>query len=131
MIMQQRFLLDQMFDVAVLAGLREAGFDVLSVAGVGMSTADDAEIMQWAIENKRIIITLDEHFGDWSILPLDTHSGVIRLKVNPTTTVNSLNLLIPFLQNNTNRNFINHLVIVRQTAIRWKRTTDNNVSGLS
>jgi predicted nuclease of predicted toxin-antitoxin system len=122
--MQQRFLLDQMFDRAVLAGLRETGFDVLAVSEIGMATADDSEIMQWAILNERIIITLDDHFGDWSILPLDAHSGVIRLKVNPTTTANTLNLLLPFLKKHTNRSFINHLVIVRTTGIRWKCTVD-------
>ena len=120
--MPQRFLLDQMFDRAVLAGLREAGFDVLAVSEIGMSTADDAEIVQWAITNARVVITLDDHFGDWAILPLDTHSGVIRLKVNPTTTSNTLKLLLPFLNKYSDRNFSNHLVIVRSTGIRWIRT---------
>ncbi len=34
----------------------------------------------------RILLTLDEHFGDWVILPLKKHPGVIRIKVNPATT---------------------------------------------
>jgi predicted nuclease of predicted toxin-antitoxin system len=122
MTMSQRFLLDQMFDCAVHAGLREAGFDVLAVSEIGMSSADDAEILQWAITNARVVITLDDHFGDWAILPLDAHSGVIRLKVNPTTTTNTLNLLLPFLKKHQRRNFSNHLVIVRSTGIRWIRT---------
>ncbi|MEI6209585.1 MAG: DUF5615 family PIN-like protein [Desulfuromonadales bacterium] len=122
--MPQSFLLDQMFDRAVLAGLREAGFDVLAVSEIGMSTADDSGIMHWAIENKRTVITLDDHFGDWSILPLATHSGVIRLKVNPTTTVNTLDLLIPFLKKHIGKSFINYLVIVRSAGIRWISTAD-------
>ena len=124
MTMQHRFLLDQMFDRAVLAELCKAGFDVLAVSEIGMSTADDSEIMQWAITNERIIITLDDHFGDWSILPLSNHSGLIRLKVNPTTTANTLNLLIPFLKKHASRSFINYLVIIRPNGIRWKRTVD-------
>ncbi len=70
------------------------------------------------------MITLDEHFGDWSILPLSAHSGIIRLKVNPATTVNTLTLLVPFLSANVGRDFKNHLVIVRQSGIRWIRTSD-------
>lgn len=116
------FLLDQMFDHSVLKVLREEGYDVLAVSEVGMSTADDAEIMQWAISNNRIVVTLDDHFGDWSILPLSRHPGVIRLKINPTTSANTLNLLVPFLEKHRNRDFSNYLVIVRSTGIRWINT---------
>jgi hypothetical protein len=70
------------------------------------------------------IITLDDHFGDWSILPLAAHSGVVRLKVNPTTTTNTLDLLIPFLTGHNERDFKNHLIIVRQTGIRWIKTSE-------
>ena len=120
----QKFLLDQMFDRAVLNRLRELGYDVLAVSEIGMSTADDSEIVQWAIEHSRTVVTLDEHFGDWSVLPLATHSGVIRLKVNPTTSANTLGLLLPFLANHSDRNFSNHLVIVRHTGIRWISTEE-------
>lgn len=119
-----KILLDQMFDRGVLARLRELGYDVLAVSEIGMSTADDSEIVQWAIAHDRTVITLDEHFGDWSILPLSAHSGVIRLKVNPTTTTNTLNLLVPFLAANAERDFKNHLVIVRQSGVRWIKTSD-------
>ena len=64
---------------------------------VGQSRADDNEILQKAISEYRILVTLDEHFGDWVILPLSKHPGVIRLKINPATSENAMELLIPFL----------------------------------
>ena len=112
-----------MFDRSVRDVLREQGYDVIAVSEIDMATADDAEIMQWAIKNGRTVVTLDDHFGDWSILPLTNHPGVIRLKVNPTTSNNILNLLIPFLEQNSGRDFSNCLVIVRTTGIRWITTT--------
>jgi predicted nuclease of predicted toxin-antitoxin system len=118
----RQFLIDQMFDRLVIAALRGRGYDVVAVSELGMATADDAEIMLWAIENNRIVITLDEHFGDWSILPLSRHPGVIRLKVNPATTATSLSLLLPFLQCHAETDFSNRLVIVRENRIRWIRT---------
>jgi predicted nuclease of predicted toxin-antitoxin system len=124
MTMQHKFLLDQMFDRAVLNKLRELGYDVLAVSEIGMSTADDSEIVKWAITHSRTVVTLDEHFGDWSVLQLSTHPGVIRLKVNPTTSANTLSLLLSFLANNLERNFRNHLVIVRKTDVRWIKTAD-------
>jgi predicted nuclease of predicted toxin-antitoxin system len=54
--------------------------------------------LQKAITENRILVTLDEHFGDWVILPLSKHPGVIRLKINPTTSKNATNLLTPFLR---------------------------------
>ena len=34
----------------------------------------------------RILVTLDEYFGDGVISALSEHPGVIRLKINPTTS---------------------------------------------
>lgn len=116
------FLLDQMFDRIVRDRLLDLGYDVLAVSEIGMATADDAEIMQWATTNNRVIITLDDHFGDWSVLPLARHCGVIRLKINPTTTANTLDLLLPFLKHHAGSTFTNSLVIVRPTGIRWITT---------
>jgi predicted nuclease of predicted toxin-antitoxin system len=113
-----------MFDRLVVAALREEGYDVVAVSEIGMATADDAEIMQWAIQNCRTVITLDDHFGDWSVLPLSRHPGVIRLKVNPTTTTNTLVLLLPFLRRHQETDFDNRLVIVREQGIRWIKTAE-------
>jgi len=122
--MKPTFLLDQMFDRIVRNTMRENGYDVLAVSEIGMATADDAEIMEWAMANSRTVITLDDHFGDWAVLPLSSHPGVIRLKVNPTTTKNTLNLLLPFLKSHHDKNFSNSLVIVRASGIRWIATTE-------
>lgn len=118
------FLIDQMFDRLVVAALRNEGYDAVAVSEIGMATADDAEIMRWAIENNRTVITLDEHFGDWSVLPLSRHPGVIRLKVNPTTTETTLNLLLPFLRRHEKNEFGNCLFIVRKQGFRRIKTEE-------
>ncbi len=117
-----RLLLDQMLDDAVACALREIGHDVLRVSELGLACASDAEILQRAVENGRILITLDEHFGDWAVLPLSTHPGVIRIKADPTTTTCVLANLLPFLLKSADRDFNDHLVIVRPTGVRWVRT---------
>ncbi len=89
---------------------------------VGQARADDQRILQKAIAENRILVTLDEHFGDWVILPLSRHPGVIRLKVNPTTSNNILKLLIPFLRNYTSVQFKDHLVILSPERAKWVRT---------
>jgi predicted nuclease of predicted toxin-antitoxin system len=117
-----RLYLDQMFGLDVAATLRQEGHDVLRAAETGLSRADDAMILDKAIREERILVTLDEHFGDWVILPLRRHPGVIRVKVNPATTENVLSLLLPFLRLHSGLQFKDHLVILSAIRAKWVLT---------
>lgn len=117
-----RLYLDQMFGIDLAQYLRDEGYDVLRASQTGQSWADDQQILQKAISENRILITLDEHFGDWAVLPLSRHPGVIRLKVSPTTSENVQRLLIPFLRQHLPGQFQNRLVILSSTRVRWIHT---------
>jgi predicted nuclease of predicted toxin-antitoxin system len=114
-----RLYLDQMFELDVAQALIREGYDVIRASEIGQARADDQEILERAIEENRTLITLDEHFGDWVVLPLSRHPGVIRLKVNPTTSTNVLSLLLPFLRSQTPAQFINKLVILSPKRVKW------------
>ncbi len=98
----RRLLLDQMIDGEVAGTLQDEGYDVIRVSDIGMSRADDSEILKQAVRDNRILITLDEHFGDWCVLPLSQHPGVIRIKANPAVTRTILSVLLPFLASHQN-----------------------------
>lgn len=117
-----RLFLDQMFRVELAERLRAQGHDVVRAGEVGLSRADDADVLAQAIAQQRVLVTLDGHFGDWAILPLASHSGVIRVKVNPTTTENVLRVLTPLLSGRTEAQFQNQLVIASPGRARWIRT---------
>jgi len=114
-----RIYLDQMFRLEVAEALRAEGHDVVRASEVGQARADDQQILKTAISENRILVTLDEHFGDWVILPLRKHPGVLRLKVNPTTSKNVMNLLVPFLRLHSSDEFKNHLVILSSSRSKW------------
>ena len=114
-----RLYLDQMLRLEVAQALRNEGHDVRRTSEVGQARADDAEILERAISEDRILVTLDEHFGDWVVLPLSKHPGVIRLKINPTTSKNAITILIPFLRLHSSASFKNHLVIVSPKRTKW------------
>ena len=118
---QYRFYLDQMFRVEVAQALRKEGYDVIRASERGQARADDQQVLQRAISENRILITLDEHFGDWVVLPLSRHQGVIRLKVHPTTSKNVLRILNPFLKLHAQEQFKNHLVILSEKRAKWIR----------
>jgi len=88
----------------------------------GQSRADDYQILQKAISENRILITLDDDFGDWAILPLSEHSGVIRLKINPTTSKIIIELLLPFLRLYSAEKYKNHLIILSPKRVKWINT---------
>jgi len=74
-----RLYLDQMLGLDVFKALRNEGYNVLRSLDTGQSRADDQQILQKAIAENRILITLDEYFGDWAVLPLSKHPGVIHI----------------------------------------------------
>ena len=115
-------LLDQMLDGDVAGEQERQGFDVLQLRGIGMSRADDDEVLKEATRRKRVLVTLDEHFGDWAVLPLSRHPGVIRVKADPATASNILRTLTPFLQGHSDRSLADTLVIVSQRGVRWVKT---------
>ena len=117
-----KLYLDQMFSVQVAQALRNEAHDVLRASEVGQARSDDQEMLQKAIAEDRILVTLDEHFVDWVILPLSQHPGVIRLKVDPTTPDNIIGLLLPFLRNHSSKQFRNYLVILSAKRSKWVLT---------
>jgi len=118
-----KLYLDQMLPLDVASELRSIGFDVLRASEVGQARSDDDQILQKAIVENRVLVTLDEHFGDWVILPLKKHPGVVRLKVNPTTGNNILKLLIPFLSSYTSEQLKNNLIILSKKREKWISTS--------
>jgi predicted nuclease of predicted toxin-antitoxin system len=127
--MNNRFLLDQMLDADVADALNQHGFSALRVSVLGMARSADDEILAAAIEQGQILITLDEDFGDWAVLPLQHHPGVIRVKANPATTRNILSVLLPFLKKYSSVNFKDTLVIISERGIRRVHTGDMQSDG--
>ncbi|MBI3354277.1 MAG: DUF5615 family PIN-like protein [Nitrospirae bacterium] len=117
-----RLYLDQMFNIRVADALRAEGYDVLRASEIGQARVDDKEILQKSTADNRILITLDDHFGDWVILPLSRHPGVIRIKVNPTASEKIIGIILPFLRTHRQEEFKDHLVIVSEYKAKWIMT---------
>ena len=58
---QLRFLADHNFNEAILAGVgrRDETIDILRVRQVGMQQTPDPEILEWAAENGRVVLSHD------------------------------------------------------------------------
>ncbi len=102
--------------------LRARGYDVVRAREAGQERADDALILERAGREGRVLVTLDEHFGDWVVLPLSKHGGVIRVKAHPPTAENVVAVLLPLLAGRQQAEFRDCLVIVSPRRARWIRT---------
>jgi predicted nuclease of predicted toxin-antitoxin system len=112
-----------MFQTELADLLRKSGHDVIRAEEVDQSRANDADIMARIIKEGRTLITLDEHFGDWAILPLDRHPGVIRLKIHPPVTVDLAKRLLSFLSHHEQSELTNRLIILGHQRERWITTS--------
>lgn len=56
-----RFLADENFNADIVRGLfrRDATVDLLRVQEVGLSGADDPTVLEWAAEQRRVLLTHD------------------------------------------------------------------------
>ena len=81
------FFLDQNIprEVALWLRTERPGWRVSHVSEVGLEGKPDSDVFRWAQANGAMIVTYDEDFADGRLFPLDSHSGVIRLRVWPTT----------------------------------------------
>ena len=111
-----------MFHLDLADFLRKEGYDVLRTGQTGHDRADDSDILKYATNEGRILVTLDEHYGDWAVLPLQKHCGVIRVKIHPILTQNIAKILLPFLAEHTQDEFRDRLVILSPHKVRWITT---------
>lgn len=76
-----KLLLDQGLPRSAAALLRDAGIDAIHVGEVGLSEAEDAEIIQRARSEGRVVATLDADFHTLLALDEATSPSVIRIRI--------------------------------------------------
>lgn len=79
-----RFLLDQDVYAVTMRFLRDLGHDVVPVAQIGCSQAEDTDLLRIAQERGRIFVTRDRDFGRLVFVE-DLGAGVIYLRILPST----------------------------------------------
>jgi predicted nuclease of predicted toxin-antitoxin system len=80
-----RLLLDENLSPLQAAALRQDGHDAVSIVEMGLSGAPDPQVRAFAIQENRILVTMDADFADMLRFPPAGTPGVIRLKIHPPT----------------------------------------------
>lgn len=95
-----RFLIDENISPLVAEALRQHGYAAQHVREIGLKGQPDPEIMAYARQKGRCLITLDEDFADLRRYPLGSHAGIIRLRLKfapSSAVIRCLTQLLPQL----------------------------------
>ncbi|KAM3111175.1 DUF5615 family PIN-like protein [Phormidesmis sp. 146-33] len=76
-----KLLLDQGLPLSAAALLRDADIDTIHVGEIGMSETEDADIIQRARDEERVVVTLDADFHALLALDVATTPSVIRIRI--------------------------------------------------
>jgi predicted nuclease of predicted toxin-antitoxin system len=73
-----RFLVDRCAGIRLARWLRDQGHDVVESRDHG-DDPGDLKLLRWAVEEHRILVTLDTDFGQLVYTQATPHCGLIRL----------------------------------------------------
>lgn len=110
-----RFILDVPIGKAVAQWLRELGHDVLEVRDIDPQLTD-VDILQIAVRENRVVITVDKDFGELAIRQGYSHRGIVRLPDVPVPARKAL--LEAVLQNYADALLKGALITVSRDRVR-------------
>ncbi|MEH2274690.1 MAG: DUF5615 family PIN-like protein [Nostoc sp.] len=115
-----RFLLDQDVYAVTARFIVDAGHDVVLVAQIGLSQASDEEILKTAQGQNRILVTRDRDYGNLVFVQA-MGSGVIYLRILPTTVNIIHNQLVKVLETYSEAELVRAFVVVEPDGHRFRK----------
>lgn len=79
--MSLKLLLDEDISPRVAVNLRHLGYDTIHLRDVGMKGSKDSQVIAYARDSGRCLVTLDADFADIRSYPPGSHYGIIRLRL--------------------------------------------------
>ena len=115
-----KFLLNQDVYAATARFLSDQGHDVVPVARIGLSQADDEDLLRVAQEQNRILVTRDRDFGNLVFVKA-LGAGVLYLRVLPSTQNAVHNELERVLRTYAEEELARAFIVVKPDGHRIRR----------
>jgi predicted nuclease of predicted toxin-antitoxin system len=115
-----RFLVDRCAGRRLAAWLRTQNHDVVESPSLGPDPGDLA-LLKWAVQHRRIVVTLDKHFARLVFVEATPHCGIVRLPDVPA--LQRILLMAQVLQRHRDKLEAGAIVTVRGEKIRVSKRT--------
>jgi predicted nuclease of predicted toxin-antitoxin system len=106
-----KLLIDENIPPAIVEFLGGKGFDVLYARECELSGKGDSEIIALARDQGRTLVTFDKHFANVLLYPLNSHYGIIRIRIHPPV-ISDIVKALEHLMRNFDLNTIDQTLIV-------------------
>jgi predicted nuclease of predicted toxin-antitoxin system len=116
-----KIILDQGLPRSTAAILRSRGWDVVHVGEVDLRDAKDIEILQFAYENERTVVTLDADFHALLMVNRRKSPSVVRLRLEGLKGEELAEVLENILKEDSDDLAQGAMVTVNRNAIRVHR----------
>lgn len=110
------FLADENLEYSIISYLREKNINILAVRDL-MKGSTDTEIIEYALNNNRVIITNDKDFGELTFRLHKPNMGVILLRLPNLSSVEKMNLLISAIEK-LGEDVANKFIVIEENTIR-------------
>ena len=116
-----KLLLDQGLPRSTVHSLREKGFEALHVGEISLASASDTKILEFALQNHRVLVTLDADFHALLALSGAKEPSVIRTRIEGLRTEDHARLLAHVLSTCKEELEKGSMVTVTESGIRVRR----------
>ena len=113
-----KFLLDADMPRSSAAVISALGFDLKDVRDLGMRYAADREIIEYAQENGRVVVTRDLDFG--GVLQYPNHPGAIILRLPSEYTAKEINDILREFLSSVEEQILKEAIIIVEIG-RYRR----------
>ena len=115
-----KFLLDQDVYASTARFLSDLGHDVVPVAQIGLSQADDEDLLKTAREQGRIFVTRDRDYGGLVFVKA-LGAGVLYLRMLPSTQNLVHDELERVLKTYSEEELVKAFVVIEPDGHRFRR----------
>jgi predicted nuclease of predicted toxin-antitoxin system len=113
-----QFLADESCDFHFVHALREAGHDVLAVGEI-IPRADDADVIRFAKDQARVLLTEDKDFGQLVFASAAPSAGVVLFRYPPTARQSLIRGFVRLIQEKGDR-LRDSFAVIEPGRVRFK-----------
>ncbi|MBU2635103.1 DUF5615 family PIN-like protein [Patescibacteria group bacterium] len=113
-----KILADECIHQDLIEALEKTGFDILTVDKANLKGVSDDFIFDFAVKNKRILLTFDREFGDFFRFNIRNSAGVVIVLISRMQKREIIRNTITFFKNIYKDDLERKLVIIGRTRVR-------------